>query len=124
MNLTSLFTINAGISTFYGLGSLLAPAAAVSPYGFSLSPGEMYITRLTGAVFTGLAVLSWHARNAPDSQARRSIVAGFFAGDIFGLAAALSMQLQGGANTAGWMTVFMYAFFAVNYGRHHFATSN
>jgi hypothetical protein len=61
-------------------------------------------------------LLTWLARNADDSAARRAIIWDLFVYDAIGLAATLAIQLKGGLNALGWGVVFVYLFFTVGFG--------
>lgn len=124
MNLKTLFTFNAIITLLFGLALALMPATMTATYGVTLSEAGLYITRLFGAVLIGNALLVWSAREAADSEARKSILFGIFVGDVIAFIFALSGQLTGVVNVMGWGTVAVYLFFAINFGRSYFSGSN
>lgn len=116
MRLSTLFTLNAIVAALYGLAFLIVPGALASLYGAALGPGGVYVARLFGAVVLGYAVLSWFAKDAVESGARRAIVLGFLVAWALGLVAALTGQLTGAVNALGWSTVLIYLLFTLGYG--------
>ena len=73
-----MFTPVAIVVEIPGLAFLIVPGALASLYGAALGPGGVYVARLPGAVVPGYAVLSWSAKDAVESDARRAIVLGFW----------------------------------------------
>jgi hypothetical protein len=69
-----------------------------------------------GAALMGNFVLTWFARNAEESVARRAIVGDLFAYDAIAFVAILLIQLSGGLNLLGWSIVAIYLFFALGFG--------
>ncbi len=121
MSLRTVFTINAIVAVLFGLAFVLAPAAALSPYGVTTDQAGLNISRLFGAATLGYAVLAWSARNAEDSAARRAIVLALFLGFAIGFFASLAGQLTGVVNALGWSTVAIYLLFALGYGYFQFS---
>jgi Kef-type K+ transport system membrane component KefB len=74
-----------------------------------------------GAAFIGFAVLTWSARNANDSDARRAIVLALVVSDVIGFIAALIAQLADVVNSLGWSTVAIYLLLALGFGYFQFA---
>ena len=120
MKLSILFTINAIVAVVFGLALVLVAATFMSLYGITLSPGGLIIARLFGAALLGYAVLTWFARDAKDSDARRAIVLALFIGDVVGFIVALLGQLSGAVNTLGWSTVAIYLLLALGFGYFQF----
>ena len=116
MRFSTLFTLNAIVAALYGLAFLIFPGALASLYGAALGPGGVYVARFFGAVVLGYAVLSWFAKDAVESGARRAIVLGFLVAWALGLVAALTGQLTGAVNALGWSTVLIYLLFTLGYG--------
>jgi hypothetical protein len=120
MKLSTLFTANAIVSALFGLTFVLVPGTAMSFYGVTLSPGGLFIARLFGGVLIGVAVLTWSARNAGDSEARKAIVLSRFVCETVGFIVALLGQLAGVVNALGWSTVAIYLVFALGFGYFQF----
>lgn len=68
----------------------------------------------------GFAALSWSARSAPESEARRSIVLGSFVYSVLGFIVSLVSQLAGMVNALGWSTVVLFLLFALGFGYFQF----
>ena len=121
MKLSALMIVNAIVAAVFGLGFVLAPGQVMSLYSSEAGATLDLMCQLFGAALIGFAALSWVARNAPDSEARRAIVLAFFVGDLVGCVVALLAQLRGVVNTLGWSTVVIYLLLAVGFGYFTFA---
>jgi hypothetical protein len=126
MKLSVLMIVNAIIAIVFGLGFILAPgqvASFYSPEGAGPEVGAVLeiVAQLFGAALVAFAVLTWVARNAPDSEARRAILLALFVGDSVGFIIALIAQLGGAVNALGWSTVVIYLLLAVGFGYFSFA---
>ena len=120
MILSTLFTLNAIVSALFGITFVFIAETAMSFYGATLSPGGALIARLFGGVLLGIAVLTWSARNAGDSEARKAIILSRFVCESTGFIVALLGQLAGAVNALGWSTVAIYLLFALGYGYFQF----
>lgn len=120
MTLRNLFIVNAILALVFGVALVLAPALLASFYGGTLTQPGIYIARLTGAAFLGICVLTWLARNATDSEARRAIVLAYFIANAIGFILALLGQLAGVPNALGWSIVIIYLLLALGYGYFQF----
>ncbi len=120
MKLGTLMVINTVLAALYGLAFVLVPTQLISLYGLTVDAPLRYTGQLFGAALISFAVLTWSARNAPDSEARRSIVLALFIGDALGFILALVGQLGGVVNALGWTTVAVYLLLAVGFGYFQF----
>jgi hypothetical protein len=121
MKLSTLMIINAVVAAFFGVAFVLVPSQAISLYGVEeASEILILILRLMAAAFIGFAVLTWSARNASDSDARRAIVLALFVSDAIGFIAALMAQLADVVNSLGWSTVAIYLLLALGFGYFQF----
>jgi hypothetical protein len=120
MNLKIVLIINAVVALVFGFAFLLIPGDLAAQYGVETNAAMNYMGQLLGAAFIGFAVLTWWARNANDSTARRAIVLSFFIGNVAGFVVALIGQLNEVVDTLGWSTVAIYLLFALAYGYFQF----
>ena len=120
MKLKTLLILGAIVNAIFGLAFLLVPEAVTSVYGNTLSQGGIIFARLFGAAMLGFAALSWSARSAPESEARRSIVLGSFVYSALGFIVSLVSQLAGMVNALGWSTVVLFLLFALGFGYFQF----
>jgi len=118
MKLKSFFVISAALGLVLGLGFFFAPAMVMSTFGVSAGEAHQHTARNFGSAVIGLAVISWVARNAKDSIARRAIILGLFTYFIFGSISIISFQLQGNANFYGWFIIVLHIFLALAFGYH------
>jgi len=118
MELKSLLLLSAILGIALGLGFFFAPSAVMSTFGVSASEAHQHTARNFGSAVIGLAVISWFAREATDSIARRAIVLGLFMYFVFGSISILSFQLQGNANSNGWIIIVLHVLLALGFGYH------
>ena len=121
MNIKTLMIINAIVAVVFGLAFLLIPTQLTSLYGVTADALSIYIGQLFGAALIGFAVLTWTARNAADSDARKSIVLALFIADGVGFIVALMGQLGNVVNALGWSTVLIYLILTVWWGYFQFS---
>jgi hypothetical protein len=122
MKLSMMMIINAVVAAVFGVAFVLVPSQAISLYGIE-DPSEIliFILRLLGAAFIGFAVLTWSARNANDSEARRAIVLALIVSEGIGFIVALIAQLADVVNSLGWSTVAIYLLLALGFVYFQFA---
>ena len=84
--------------------------------GSSFGPGAAITAREYGAALLGNLMITWFARNAAESVARRAIVLDLFVYDAIALIATLLIQISGGMNLLGWGIVAIYLFFTLTFG--------
>jgi hypothetical protein len=123
MKLSALMIVNAIVAAVFGVGFVLAPGPVMSLYSSEAGATLDLMCQLFGAALIGFAALSWVARNAPDSEARRAIVLAFFVADLVGCVVALIAQFRGVVNALGWSTVVIYLLLAVGFGYFTFVAT-
>ena len=121
MKLNVIMVINAVVAVVYGIAFVLVPAQVLSLYGITGGAPVEFMSQLFGAILIGFAVLTWSARNAADSDARRSIVLALFVAFVISFIVALMGALEGFMNPLSWLTVAIYLFFASCFGYFLFA---
>jgi len=121
MKLSTLMRINAVVAAVFGIAFVLVPGQIFALYGAEESSALKYTGQLFGAAFVSFAVLTWSARNAENSEARRAIVLALFVGNAVGFVLALIGQLGNVVNSLGWSTVAIYLLLAVGFGYFQFA---
>jgi len=101
-----------------GFGPLLLffPGQLLNLLGTSFGPGAALTAREYAAALFGNLFLTWLARNAEDSIARRAIIWHLFIYDAIAFVVTLIIQLSGGLNVLGWLIVAVYFFFTVGFG--------
>ena len=116
MKFKSLMIVKAIVCLGFGPLLLFLPAQLLNLLGTSYGPGAALTAREYGAALIGNLMLTWFARNAEKSIARKAIILHLFIYDAIALVATLSIQLAGGLNVLGWGIVFVYLFFTVGFG--------
>lgn len=120
MKLKTLMTINAIVAIVFGVAFVIVPTQAYSLYDITADEQLIYMGQLFGAALIGFALLTWMARNATDSDARKAIVLALFISDGIGFVVALIGQLGNVVNTLGWSTVAIYLLLALGFGYFQF----
>lgn len=116
MKFQTLMIIKAVVCLFLGVPILLATAFTYSLFGASLNPAGVFAAREYGASLIGNLLLTWFARNAVESEARRAITLALCVYDAIGFVVTLIAQLTGVLGPLGWFAVAIYLFFAIGFG--------
>jgi len=124
MKLSTLMVINAVIAFIFGIFFVLVPWQVVMLYGLQPDPALNYVGQLFGASLLMIAILSWMAKNADESDARKAILMSFFIGDLIGFIISLVAQLNHVVNNLGWSTVALYLLLAIGFGYFSLAKSS
>jgi len=114
-------TINAVVAAVFGIAFVLVPSQVMSLYGVEGSAALNYVGQLYGAALISFAVLTWSARNAAQSDARKAIVLALFVGEAVGFVLALIGQLANPVSPLGWSTVAIYLLLALGFGYFQFS---
>lgn len=119
MKLSNFLTIKAAVSTFFGIGLVLAPVALMAIYGIDLDSAGAFVTQTAGASLIGIGLICWFSKNA-DWQALSGITLALFIADGIGFIVVLMGQLSGQANGLAWTTVALYLLFTLGLGYFRF----
>jgi hypothetical protein len=116
MKLNIFMTIAAIVAIIFGLGFILAPAAALQPYGTTTDLTGQFLGRYLGASLVGLAFVIWLTRNAAPSETRKGLLAGLFVTMLLGFVVALYDKFAGNGNSLIWLNVVIYLLLAIGFG--------
>jgi len=116
MKFKTLMVIKAVVCLGFGPLLLFVPEQLLTLLGSSYGPGAAITAREYGAALLGNFFLTWVARKAEDSVARRAIILDLFVYDAIAFVAMVLIQLSGGMNVLGWGIVAIYLFFAAAFG--------
>ena len=116
MKLQTLMIIKAVVCLALGVPILLATGFTYSLFGASLNAGGIFAAREYGASLIGNMLLTWFARNATASEARRAIILGLCVYDAIGFVITLIAQLSGTLGPLGWFAAVIYLFFTLAFG--------
>jgi hypothetical protein len=116
MKLKTLMIIKAVICISFGFLLLVFPQFLLNLLGTELGAGGLFTAREYGAALIGTLLLTWFARDAGESQARKAIILDLFIYDGIALIVTSYNVLTGVLNWLGWGIVFVYLFFTVGYG--------
>jgi len=120
MKLSLLMVINTVVAAIFGIGFVIAPSPVLVLYGISPDAAFRLVAQLFGAALIGFAVITWLARNATASDARKAIVLALFISDGLGFILSVIGQLQGVTNALGWLNVIIYLVLALGFGYFQF----
>jgi hypothetical protein len=95
---------------------LAVPYQLLSIFGATLSDGGMFTAREYGAALFVNLCLSWFAKNAGESDARKAIIIALFVYDLIRFVATTITVIAGVLNPLGWFVVLVYLFFAIGFG--------
>ena len=116
MNLKTLLIIKAVVCIVLGCIVLFVPSFLYSFFGTSLNDGGIFAAREYGASLIGGFLLTWYARNAVESQARRAIILDLFIYDAIGAVITLIATLTGVLNPLAWAVFALYLLLAIGFG--------
>ena len=116
MKFKTLMIIKAVVCLGFGPLLVFFPSQLLHLLGTSFGSGAALTAREYGATLFGNLFLTWLARNAKDSVARRAIIWHLFIYDAIALFATLTIQLSGMLNLFGWGIIAVYLFFAIGFG--------
>ena len=116
MNFKNLMVIKALVCLAFGILMLALPFQLLSVFGATLSDGGMFTAREYGAALFGNLFLSWFAKNAGESDARKAIIIALFVYDLLGFVVTTITVIAGVLNPLGWFVVFVYLFFTIGFG--------
>ncbi len=116
MNFKTLMIIKAVVCLGFGPVLLFFPGQLLNLLGLSFGLGAAFTAREYGAALMGNLMLTWFARGAEASVARRAIILNLFVYDAIALVVTLIFVLSGSMNPLGWGIVAVYLFFTIGYG--------
>ena len=122
MNLKTLMIIKSVVCLAFGILLLAVPSFVYSIFGGSLSEGVgIFAARQYGSALIGTMLLTWFARNAGESPARRAIILYLFVYDALGAVIMVIATLSGVFGLMGWSVVALYGLLAIGFGYFLFA---
>lgn len=116
MKFQTLMIIKAVVCLVLGVPILLAPVFLYSLFGATLNPGGVFAAREYGASLIGNLLLTWCARKAVESDARRAIMWDLCIYDAIGVVVTLIALTTGALGLLGWGALLIYLFFALAFG--------
>jgi hypothetical protein len=116
MKFKTLMLIKAVVCLVFGFLLLVFPNQLLTIMGATLGAAGLFTAREYGAALVGNLMLTWYARDAEKSTARRAIILDLFIYDAIGFVVTLFNVLNGTLNWLGWGIVAVYLFFTIGYG--------
>ena len=121
MKFKTLMLIKAVVCIVFGFLLLVLPNQLLTIMGATLGAAGLFTAREYGAALVGNLMLTWYARDAEKSTARRAIILDLFIYDAIGFIVTLINVLNGTLNWLGWGIVVVYLFFTIGFGYFWFA---
>ncbi len=115
----NVFVLSGVVLLIFGLVWFLIPNVGLAVFGHDVQVNDLaaILTRYWGSAFIAIAVILWLTRSAQaDSIGVKAITYGGFALAVTGLVAAVIDWLYGNPNAVIWLSIGLYALFAVLYG--------
>jgi hypothetical protein len=127
MKIKTLMIINAIVAIVFGVVFVIIPSQVYSLYGPGIGDATgvlNYMGQLFGAALIGFGLLTWTARNAANSEARKAIVLALFVSEVIGFVVSLMGQMNNVVNDLGWSTVVIYLILALGFGYFQFSKTS
>ena len=121
MKFKTLMLFKAVVCIVFGFLLLVLPNQLLTIMGATLGAAGLFTAREYGAALVGNLMLTWYARDAEKSTARRAIILDLFIYDAIGFIVTLFNVLNGTLNWLGWGIVVVYLFFTIGFGYFWFA---
>jgi hypothetical protein len=116
MTIKLFLVITAVLGLVFGLGFALLPAQVLSTFGITADQALQHMARNFGSALLAIAAMSWVARNAADSVARRAIILALFIYFTLGSISILLFQLTGIPNNSAWFNLAFHIPLALVFG--------
>ncbi len=116
MNLRNIFIANAVVAFGFGAILVVAPTVILSMHGITEGAGAKLMGQFFGVELLFVSLLTWLARNAEESTARRGMVIAGAITAVIGVVVAAIGTASGVMNAVGWVPIAVYVFFTVAYG--------
>lgn len=117
----TMFVITALLAFFVGLAYMVVPRLVLLLYG--ITPADEWgvlALQAYGSVVLFWGLVTWFARNTPDSEARRAIIRALFIGFIITIITPLMIIFSGVGNRVFWVVAFGHAVLAGAWGYIYF----
>ncbi len=116
MKFQTVMIIKAIVCLSLGLPILFVPVFTYSLFGLTLSEGGAFAAQEYGASLIGNLMVTWFARMAVESDARRAIILGLCVYDAIGFVVTAIALISGVGGPLLWFALAIYLFFAVGFG--------
>jgi len=116
MKFKTLMIIKAIVCVSFGIGILIFPETIYTILGISLNSAGLIPARQYAASLFGNLMLSWIAKDATESIARKAIIIDLCIYDAIGFLVTLVTVITGQMNALGWLIAALYLFLALGFG--------
>lgn len=118
MSYKVMFVLNAIVALALGLAFLFVPAMVLDQFHAEAYASTVLIGRFFGTAMVALGLLLWFAKDVTDEKALRGMGIALFVGAVLGLIVNVIgvSSASGVIRSNGWITILVYAVFALGYG--------
>ena len=117
MQFRTMMIIKAVVCLCFGVLILLMPGFVYSLFlGISLDGAGAFAARQYGASLIGTLLITWFAREVPESDVRWAIALGLCLYDAVGFVLSLVGEITGLLSPMGWSIVVLYLLLALGFG--------
>lgn len=114
MPFSTVFSLYAVVTGLFGIALLVLPTQLMGLYGApALDMLQLILSRFIGALFAGLAVMTWTGRVSEAGRARNAMVLGLTVLNGLSAVVAVVAALSGLFNALAWGQAGLYAVFTV-----------
>jgi hypothetical protein len=114
MKLKTFLLINASVSCFFGLSSLLIPSQIMMLHGMEPTPAVCLLAQISGLGTLAAGLVTWFFRNIEISQAKNTLIPALLTANSIGTIISV-MGAISGAMKGIWPTAGLYFVFALGY---------
>ncbi|MCK4542462.1 MAG: hypothetical protein KAU17_09525 [Spirochaetales bacterium] len=107
------FLIKAVVCIVFGLAFIIFPAFTSELFGIELNIDGTYFAQFFGIVFLAIGFICISTSSTDSNILARNILLSLAVADTVGFAFSLYYQIDGFLGGLGWLTVFLWGFFAV-----------
>ncbi len=113
MKISNLFMVYAVLAGVTSLFMLFGPTFWLFMHGAAADPLAVLLLRFIGALFGGLAVMSWAARRVEPSAVRDAMALGLSVASALNAVVAVLFATSNLFSGAIWVSVVVFAIFAI-----------
>jgi hypothetical protein len=117
MRLNTLLSVFAVVAAITCACFVLFPSFSLQRFGASADMQAIVPLQLAGALFGGLAVMAWMAREAGPSASRDGLILGLAALNAIATVVTVVGARSGAFNQLAWAPVVTFALFAITFSR-------
>lgn len=120
MKISTLLKLTAIFGFLFGVGYLLFPKLFLTFFGVDFNESTIMTARFFGGAIIGYGVLAWSARNAEDSQSRKSIKLAIFMTCFIALVLSVISLITNFFTAFAWLPIVFFSLITAAFGYFRF----